>query len=430
MDLAILSAICIAILFIFMLLGIPIAYSLGFAAMVVGLWAFGPGVLPKIGWGPFQILFNFSWTPLPLFVLLGSIIAETDIGNDLFLAASKWLSRIPGGLIVSGIIGEALMAATMGTSSACIIVVGKAALPAFERAGYNRGFSLGALLAGGALGPLIPPSASMIIYAVLTNSSLGKMFMAGIIPGLLLVLFLSIPSILLCWRRPQLAAPTYSVNWRDRISSLKTIWPVVVIMICILGAIYFGIATPTETAGVGVVITLIIALVFYKLRWKGIRRSLMEAATVNSMVLFILVAASIFTYVIGSASIAKNLGDLVTNLSLSPWMVIVAINIILLILGCIIDPLTITFLTVPIFVPIVTGLGYDPIWFGIVFLVNTQIGLITPPMGIDLFAIKTIFNIPTGEIIKGVVPFFIFEIVFLGILVAFPNLSLWLPSMM
>ncbi len=424
------SIICVAGLFVLMMLGVPIVYSLGFSAVIGALLTYGPNSLHMVGSTPFSVLFNLAWTPLPLFVLLGTIIAESGMGKDLFRAAANWLSRVRGGLIVAGIIGEAMLAATLGTSAATIIVVGKVAVPEFNRQGYHRGFSLGALLAGGVLGPLIPPSATFIIYAVLTNVSLGKLFMAGIMPGLLLVLFLSVPAILLSSLRPGLAPKTYSVSWKERITSLKGIWPIVVVMFSILGSIYFGVATPTETAGVGVFIVLLIAVLAFRMRWKGLRAALLEAATVNGLILFIIIAASFYTYVIGSTNVASHLQDIVGSSSLSPMMVIVIINIILLILGCILDPITITLLTIPIFVPLIVSLGMDPIWFGVIFCVNTQIGLITPPMGVDLFAVKTIFNIPTMDILRGVTPFLLSEIVFLAVLVAFPQISLWLPNLM
>ena len=424
------SIICVAGLFVLMMLGVPIVYSLGFSAVIGALLSYGPNSLHMVGSTPFSVLFNLAWTPLPLFVLLGTIIAESGMGKDLFRAAANWLSRVRGGLIVAGIIGEAMLAATLGTSAATIIVVGKVAVPEFNRQGYHRGFSLGALLAGGVLGPLIPPSATFIIYAVLTNVSLGKLFMAGIMPGLLLILFLSVPAILLSSLRPGLAPKTYSVSWKERITSLKGIWPIVVVMFSILGSIYFGVATPTETAGVGVFVVLLIAVLAFRMRWKGLRAALLEAATVNGLILFIIIAASFYTYVIGSTNVASHLQDMVGSSSLSPMMVIVIINIILLILGCILDPITITLLTVPIFVPLIVSLGMDPIWFGVIFCVNTQIGLITPPMGVDLFAVKTIFNIPTMDILRGVTPFLLVEIVFLAVLVAFPQISLWLPNLM
>jgi len=430
MDPTIISLLCILGLFVFMMLGVPIVYSLGFTAVFTALLVYGPGTLYKAGLSPFSALFNLGWTPLPLFVFLGALIAESGMGKDLFRAAANWLSRIRGGLIVAGIIGEALLAATLGTSAAAIIVVGKIAVPEFEKQGYNRGFSLGALLAGGVLGPLIPPSATMIIYAVLTNVSLGRLFIAGIIPGILLVFFLSIPAIMICYLKPGLAPQTYKVSWRERFFSLKGVWPVALVMFSILGAIYFGIATPTETAGVGSFVVLLIAVLVFRLRWEGLRRALIEAATVNGLILFIIVGASFFTYVVGSTNIAKHLHTFVVSSSISPWQVIVVINVILLFLGCLIDPITITLLTIPIFVPLIISLGMDPIWFGVVFVVNTQIGLITPPMGTDLFAVKTIFNIPTNDIIRGVIPFLIFEIIFLAMISAFPQISLLLPNMM
>jgi C4-dicarboxylate transporter DctM subunit len=430
MDPTIISLLCILGLFIFMMLGVPIVYSLGFIAVFSGLIFLGSGTLYKVGLSPFSALFNLGWTPLPLFVLLGAIIAESGMGKDLFRAAANWLSRIRGGLIVAGILGEALLAATLGTSAAAIIVVGKVAVPEFEKQGYNKGFSLGALLAGGVLGPLIPPSATMIIYAVLTNVSLGRLFIAGIIPGIILVFFLSIPAIIICYLKPGLAPQTYRVSWRERFSSLKGVWPITLVMFSILGSIYFGIATPTETAGVGSFIVLLLAIFFFRLRWEGLRKALVETATVNGLILFIIVAATFFTYVVGSTNVAKHLHTFVESESIAPWQVIVVINIIYLILGCLIDPITITLLTIPIFVPLIISLGMDPIWFGVMFVVNTQIGLITPPMGVDLFAIKTIFNIPTRDIIRGVFPFLISEILFLALISAFPPISLWLPNMM
>ena len=430
MDPTTISIICMLCLFILMMLGVPIAYSLGFTSVFMALVYLGTGPLYKVGLSPFAILFNLAFTPLPLFVLLGSVIAESGMGKDLFQAAANWLSRLKGGMIVAGIVGEAILAATLGTSAAAIIVVGKVAVPEFEKQGYDRGFSLGALLAGGVLGPLIPPSATMIIYAVLTNVSLGRLFMAGIIPGIILTLFLAVPAVVICYMRPELAANTYSVSWKERFSSLKGIWSIALIMFSILGSIYFGIATPTETAGVGCFAVILIGMIFFGLRWEGLRRAVIEAATVNALILFIIVAASFFTFVVGSTNVAEKLLVFVESSGVATWQVILTINIILLFLGCIIDPITITLLTIPVFVPLIEAMGLDPIWFGIVFLVNTQIGLITPPMGTDLFAIKTIFDVPSTEILRGVIPFLLCEIVFLAVICVFPQLSLWLPSHM
>ncbi len=430
MDVTTIGFLTVIALLFFMMLGIPIAYSLGCVGFIAALISYGGIVLPKLGWTPFHFCYNISWTPLPLFVLLGCIVGETGIGRDLFKALRNWLSRIRGGLIVAGIFGEAAMASVIGTSAATVIVVGKVAVPEFERYGYSRQLSLGALLAGGVLGPLIPPSATMIVYSVLAELSLGQMFIAGIFPGILLAIMLSIPVLVICWLRPSLGPATGGVSWGERFSSLKKIWPVVLVMLFILGSIYLGIATPTEAGGVGCLIVIVVAVVFFRLRWDGLREAMIEAVVVNSMIMLILIGGSFFTYVIGSANIALYLQDVIEVFGLAPWQVIISINVILLVLGCILDPLTITLLTVPIFVPLITQVGFDPLWFGIIFVVNAQIGMITPPMGIDLFAIKTIFNIPTGEILRGVTPFLIVELVFLAILIIFPTLSLWLPGTM
>lgn len=424
------SIVVVGGLVVLMMAGVPIVYSLGFSSVMAAFLGYGAPALFKAGTSPFTTTFNLSWTPLPLFVILGTIIAVSGMGEGLFRAAANWLSRVRGGLVAAGIVGEGMLAAALGTSAATIIVVGKVAVPEFERQGYDRGYSLGALLAGGALGPLIPPSATFIIYGVIAGESIGKLFIAGIIPGLLMIFLLAVPAIAMAYLRPGLAPKGFSVPWRDKWTSLRGVLPIIVIMGSILGSIYSGIATATETAGLGAVVTLLIALIFYKMRWKGLKEAMVDAAMINAMILFIIIAANFFTYVLGSTNVASGLESLVGASGMANWQVILMINIIVLILGCFIDPITITLLTVPIFLPLVTSLGFDPIWFGVMFCCNTQIGLITPPMGTDLFAVKTIFKIPTGQIIKGVLPFLVCLLIHLALIALIPELSLWLPSQM
>jgi len=424
------SIIVVSGLVVLMVAGVPIVYSLGFSSVLGAFLGYGAPALLKAGSSPFTTTFNLSWTPLPLFVFLGAMIAVSSMGEGLFRAAANWLSRVKGGLVAAGIVGEGMLAAAMGTSAATIIVVGKVALPEFKRQGYKRGFGLGALLAGGALGPLIPPSATFIIYGVIAGESIGKLFIAGIMPGLLMIVILASIAIGMAYTRPDLAPKTYRVPWSTKFKDLKGIWPIVVIMGCVLGLIYGGVATATETAGVGAVVTLIIAVIFYKMRWKGLKEAMIEAALVNAMILCIMITANVFTYVLGSTNVASGIEDLVGASGLNRWVVIVIINIIIIILGMFIDPVTITLLTVPIFLPLVKSLGFDPIWFGVMFCCNTQIGLITPPMGTDLFAVRTIFKIPTGELLRGVAPFVVGLLLHLVLIVAFPDITLWLPNSM
>jgi C4-dicarboxylate transporter DctM subunit len=430
MDFTTAAIVCVAGMLFLMLMGMPVIYALGFTALGVAYFTYGSLSLDKIGWTTFNTLYNINWTPLPLFVLIACLIAETKIGEDIYEAARSWLSRVPGGLIVTSIWGEAAMAAAIGTSTATILAVGKVAEPEFKRYGYDQGLAMGGLCCGGVLGPLIPPSAGMIIYGVLSETSIGHLFMAGMVPGVMLALMLAAVAVILCWRNPKLGPPVGGVSWKKRFSSLKRVWPIVVVMLSILGSIYTGIASPTEAAGVGCIVVLLIGVIVFNLRWEGLKRALLEAATINGMILFMMVGAWLFSYVIGTSGVVKTITGFVTTSDMSPWLVIIAINILLLILGCFIDAITIMLLTVPIFVPIITALGFNPIWFGVLYVVNMQIGLITPPMGLELFMMRTAFNIPVDKLLKGVLPFLITLFIFLAILIAFPQLSLWLPSMM
>jgi C4-dicarboxylate transporter, DctM subunit len=430
MDFNSAAAICIVFMLFLLAIGVPIAWALLTSSITVGMAFFGMSALDKLGGQTFYFLFSLAWTPLPLFVLLGCLISETTIGRDLFKAARNWLSRVPGGLVAATIWAEAGMAAALGASAPCIISVGKVAIPELEKFNYRRSFSLSALLVGGILGPLIPPSAVMIIYAVLTNASVGRLFIAGVIPGLILATMLSLTPICLCMRNPALGRAAGPVAWKERFGSLKKIWPMIIIILSILGTIYFGIATPTEAAGVGCVVVLILAFAFYNMRWQALYRALKEAAIVNAMLMVTVIAAQFFSYIVGSSVLSERLSEGIRAAHLSPWSIVILINIILLILGCFLDGITIMLLTIPVFVPILTRLGFDSLWIGVWYVVNMEIGLITPPMGINLFITSSVFKISNVELIKAALPFLAVCLFFLALILGFPQLSLWLPGIM
>lgn len=422
--------ICLGIMIAMMLIGIPIAFSMLVPALIVGIITYGFPVMDLLGRTTFAFLFRDQLAPLPLFFLLACIIAETEVGDELFGAASKWLSRVPGGLVAASVIGEAAMGAIMGHSGGCIITVGKVAVPQYEKYGYNRGFSLGALCCGGVLGPLIPPSTTMIVLTLFAEVSLGRLFIGGIIPGIILTTMLSATAIVMCWRNPKLGPPAGRYTWREKFGSLKRLWLVALIIFSILGVIYMGIATTTEAAGFGCIAALIISVAAYKFRLPQLRRALSEAAIITGMLILVIIGASFFTYVIGSGGLGKQLSKAVMAIGISPIGFIICINILYLFLGCIMDTMTILLLTLPIFIPAVSALGFNLVWFGVLVVVNMQIGLITPPLGLDLYIMRNTFGIPTGELLRGVTPFVIVLFIFLGILVAFPQIILWLPNMM
>jgi C4-dicarboxylate transporter DctM subunit len=430
MDFNTAAIVCLGGMLFLLMTGIPIAYSIGFVSALVGYLAFGESALDKVGWTTYTMLYKLSWTPLPVFTLLACLMAQTSMGEDIFGAARRWLSPVPGGLVASTVFGEAVMAAALGSSTATIMAMGKVAEPEFRRNKYNLPYAIGATLAGGVLGPLIPPSTIMIIFAVMANAPLGELFIAGVVPGIMLAVMLAGLAILMAWRKPSLGPRAEGVSWRERFSSLKRVWPMVLIMIAILGSIYAGIATPTEAGGVGCFVVLVLAITVYGMRWKGLLAAMKETAVLNAMIMFVMVSANFFAYVVGSSDLTEAMTNWVTAGNIAPVGVIVILMIIMLVMGCFMDGITIMMLTVPFFVPLVTGLGYDLVWLGVLYTVNMEVGLITPPMGLNLFVARQMFNLKTGELIKGVLPFLITLFVFLFLLVFVPDIVLWLPSLM
>jgi C4-dicarboxylate transporter DctM subunit len=429
-DILTIAIVFVALSLVLILIGIPIAYVLGFCTVLGILFSLGVAPLTKLGLTTFSAFHSLNWLPLPLFILMAYIISETDIGRDIFRTANNWLSRVPGGLVVGSIYTEAAMAATMGVSGTTILTVGTVAIPEMERLGYDRKFSLGALLTGGVLGPLIPPSIPFIIYAILSQQSISELFMAGIIPGVLLASMLATYAILACVRRPELAPRPAGVSWKERLFSLRKVWPVVVLMIGMLGGIYLGVVTATEAAGAGVIIILFIAVVFYRFRLPNLVRAMSQAATLTAMVSLMVIATTFFTFLIGVSGLAQDLSNLIVSSGLSPWWIIIVINLSILVLGCFMDGLAILMVTMPIFIPLVSALGFNLVWFGVLVTVNIEIALITPPVGLNLFLMSGTFRVPIVELIRGVAPFLAVLVIFLGILIAFPQLSIWLPSIM
>lgn len=430
MDPGLAAILCLAAMLVFLLMGVPVAFSLGFSTVVFGTLAFGPMALQKMAMGTFSQFYSYSWTPLPLYVLMACIITETPIGEQLYRVARNWVAGFPGALVSASILGEALVAGPVGVSGAAIVALGKVAEPELARYGYDRKLALGGLTVGGVLGPLIPPSTPMVIYGVMANVSVGHLFVAGMLPGILLAVMLTVVPLIVCWRNPKLGPPAASVPWRERIASLKYVWHVMLVMVAIIGTIFFGVATPTEAAGIGCVVIIIIGVTVFRLRWKAFRRAIVESAVINTMMLLIIVAASFFSYLLASAGAGDAIGDLIKAMDLSPLTVVIAMCVLYIILGCFLDSITIIILTIPIFAPLLASLGVDLVWFGVLYVVTLEIGLITPPMGVNLFFMRNTFNITTGDLLKGSLPFLGALFVFLLVILFVPQLSLWLVGLM
>ncbi len=430
MDFNTVALLCMGGMIFLLLLGVPIAWSLGTVSVVVGFLAFGDSALDKIGWTPFSTLYKMSWTPLPIFTFLACLISQTAMGEDVFAAARRWCGRLPGGLAVSTIFGEAVLASALGASTPTILAMGKIAAPEFERHHYNKGYAIAATVAAGTLGPLIPPSSVMIIYAVMCNAPLGKLLIAGIMPGILLAVMLAATAVGLAWIKPSLGPPGERSSWKDRLLSLRHVWPFVVIMLSIIGSIYAGIATATEAGGVGCLVLLLVSVAFYRLRWKGLLAAIKETTLLSGMVLILIVGSTYFSYIVSSSNLTEIMAGWVTGGHVPRIGMVLIVMVILLILGCFLDGITIILLTVPIFVPLLTSVGYDIVWLGVLYCVNIEIALFTPPMGLNLYVAKSAFGVEIGELLIGLIPFLIISIVFLFILVFVPDISLWLPNLM
>ena len=414
---------------VLILAGVPIAFAIGATSVGAILIGIGTQPLARLGILPYSSFYSMGWLPLVLFMLMACIIGETAIGEDIFNAANKWLSFVPGGLLVASVVGEALMASTMGSSGTTLLTVGTIVDPEVRRLKYHREFSLSALIAGGVLGPLIPPSTNFIIYANSAQCSVSQLFLAGILPGILLVVMLAGYIIITCKRHPEYAPLPVEVTWKERFQSLRRVWPVLVLMIAIIGGIFIGAVTATEAGALGVVITLIIAVAAYGFRFKNLVSAIGKAASLTGMILVMVLAVNCFTYIVAVSGLSDALSTFVKGLNVAPIVIVFVINIILLILGCMLDSLAILLITTPLFVPVITALGYSPIWFGVLVCVNLEIGLITPPVGLNLFMVTGTFKTDAGKLIKAVFPFIVLLIVYLAILIVFPQISLWLPGL-
>ena len=359
---------------------------------------------------------------------MSQILLEGKVGNNLFELGNKWLKHFPGGLGIATIAACAVFAAITGSSVACAVTIGAIAIPEMLKRGYERTVVLGAVAAGGTLGILIPPSIPMILYGAITDQSVGKLFMSGVVPGVILTIMFITIMIYRCRNLPlEPAAP-----WSERFAILKkTFWGLMLPLV-VVGGIYTGAFTPTEAAAVGTVFSIVITFLVYRtLGIKDLPKILNATITTTSMIFAIMIGATLFGFVLTVLNVPQTVTELVAGMESNRWIVFIAINILLLFLGCILESVSIIFITLPILYPIITKLGFDPIWFNVVMLINLELALITPPVGMNLFVLQGISpESKMTQIVKGVIPFaaaMAFEILLLCFV---PQLATWLPSVL
>ncbi|NEU31492.1 TRAP transporter large permease [bacterium LRH843] len=423
-----------------MMTGIPIAFALGLTAVGAMLLFLDPFQFDLLGELVFSSMNDFTMLAIPLFVFMGAIFATSRASQDLFDSAQKWTSKLPGGLAISSVLACAIFSALCGSSPATAAAIGKTAIPEMKKRGYSNAIATGAIVAGGTLGILIPPSVVLILYGVAVEESIGKLFAAGIIPGILLTLLFCIwIAIAVFFERkginvssPEGAEYVMTYSWKDRISSLIKVFPFLLLIAGILFALYAGIATPSEAAAVGAILSLfIIAIIYRSTTWRNLVDMLLSTTKESTMILLIIAFSALIGTVMSFLSIPQDLANLVIGLELSKWTVMILINVFLLVLGLFMPPAAIILMTAPILFPIITGLGFDPIWFGIIMTINMEAGLITPPVGLNLFVVKGIApDIPTKDIIKGALPFVGVILFCIFLLSVFPGIVTWLPNLL
>ena len=421
-----------AAIFALALLRMPLAFSMGLVGIVgIGLTRGWDPALASTAQVVYETGFAYTLSVIPLFILMGNFVARAGLAHELFAAAYAFIGHFRGGLAHATVAACAGFGAICGSSIATAATMSKVAYPSMKKLGYSDSLATGVMAAGGTLGIMIPPSTIMVIYGIITETNIGKLFAAGVIPGILTALMMMGAIVYMTSKDPEHAPAGKRSTWSERWAALRGIWGVVLLVFVVLGGIYGGLFTATEGAGFGAAGAFLFALARRRLTWAILFQVLVESARTTAMLFTLLIAATIFANFVNFTTMPNDLKEWITHLGLSPVLIITAMMLIYIVLGTVMEELTMVLLTIPLFFPIVTALGFDPVWFGVLIVMIVQIGLISPPVGMNLFVINTLLpKVGLSNIFKGCWPFVLTMIFVLGLLIAFPQLSLWLPSLM
>jgi len=380
---------------------------------------------------PYNTASHYEFSVIPLFVLMGEFCFFSGIGRDLYDMAYKWVGPLPGGLSMGTVCACGGFAAVCGDSMATAVTMGTVALPEMKRYKYNPRLAVGSVAAGGTLGVLIPPSLAFILYAVITDQSIAALFMAGIVPGILLIGLFMATIYLRAFRNPDLGPPGPRTTFKEKVVSLKGVWATLVLFVGVMGGMYIGAFTPTEGGGIGAFGAFVIGVARRRLNWKGFLSSLLEAGRITGTCLSILIGANIFGYFLAASKLPLELADFVVALPVPAVFILTAILVIYLLLGCLMPAIPMLILTVPIFFPVVMAMGYNPIWFGVIMVLMFEMAVITPPMGINVLALQTVVDdVSLADMFRGVLPFLFAMIACVILLILFPKIPTFLPELL
>jgi tripartite ATP-independent transporter DctM subunit len=432
----------IAVTFILLFSGVPIAYALGGVALLF-MFVFMPiANVELIAQTLYGELNNFTLLAIPLFILMGAAIGKTRAAVDLYESTHRWLYKLPGGLGVANVAGCSVFAAMCGSSPATCAAIGGMGIPEMRKRGYSPGLAAGLIAAGGTLGILIPPSITLIIYGIMVEESIGRLFIAGIIPGIMLAVFFALWVIYASVqenRRAKASAIAAGITltqevehytWRQRFETLPRLLPFVLLITLVMWAMYGGWATPSEVAGIGALGALVLVAVLYGVyRWRDAKDILAGAARESCMIMLIIATAFLFTYVMSYLHITQSATEWMVGLGMSKWEYLFWVNVLLLVLGFFLPPVAIILMVTPVIMPGLLAHGFDPIWFGIVLTINMEMGLITPPVGLNLFVINGIApDITFRQLVRGVIPFIVIMLLSIVLLALAPDIVMWLPD--
>ena len=419
-------------LFGLMLLRVPVGMAMG----LVGITGFsylvgGAPALKLVGQTSMRTVTDYTFGVIPMFLLMGAFVTSSGMSRELFRTANNFVGHLRGGLGIATVAACGGFAAICGSSVATAATFSTVAYPEMRRYGYPQSFATGVIAAGGTLGAMLPPSTVLAVYAVITQQDIGKLFMAGVLPGLLAMTMYVLTIGVIVMVRPRMLPAHAPQPWRERVVALKDVWPSLVLFAFVIGGLYGGLFTPTEAGGVGAGGAFVLGVLRRKLDRAGIRSALLQATRTAAAVFTVLIGALLFGYFLTITQTPQKLTAFLTGLGIGRYGVLALIMLMYLVLGCLMDAMAMIILTVPIIFPVIMHLGFDPIWFGVIIVMTVELGLIHPPVGMNVFVIKSVVqDVSFTTIFKGVIPFVLTDIVRLVILIAFPIIALWLPSRM